>query len=164
MHDTKIILYLCIVRLRKCDESMIIISYKFTTRTKLINNPKIMNTENTKAQMRKGILEFCILSLIDQREMYVSDLIDELKKGKLDVVEGTLYPLLTRLKNGEFLSYRWEESTGGPPRKYYQITEKGNLFLAELRNTWNELTDSVNQITKNTNPTSAPESAFQPNS
>lgn len=150
--------------MRKCDESMIIISYKFTTRTKLINNPKIMNTENTKAQMRKGILEFCILSLIDQREMYVSDLIDELKKGKLDVVEGTLYPLLTRLKNGEFLSYRWEESTGGPPRKYYQITEKGNLFLAELRNTWNELTDSVNQITKNTNPTSAPESAFQPNS
>ena len=123
-----------------------------------------MNTENTKAQMRKGILEFCILSLIQQREMYVSDLIESLKKGKLDVVEGTLYPLLTRLKNGEFLSYRWEESTGGPPRKYYQITEKGNLFLAELRNTWNELTDSVNQITKNTNPTSAPESAFQPNS
>ena len=123
-----------------------------------------MNTENTKAQMRKGILEFCILSLIEQREMYVSDLIDELKKGKLDVVEGTLYPLLTRLKNGEFLSYRWEESTGGPPRKYYQITPKGTLFLAELRNTWNELTDSVNDITKNNNPTGAPESAFQPNS
>ena len=123
-----------------------------------------MNTENTKAQMRKGILEFCILSLIEQREMYVSDLINELKKGKLDVVEGTLYPLLTRLKNGEFLSYRWEESTGGPPRKYYQITEKGNLFLVELRNTWNELTDSVNQITQNNNPTSAPESAFHPNS
>ena len=108
-----------------------------------------MNTENTKAQMRKGILEFCILSLIQQREMYVSDLIDELKKGKLDVVEGTLYPLLTRLKNGEFLAYRWEESTSGPPRKYYQITEKGSLFLTELQNTWNELTDSVNQITKN---------------
>lgn len=123
-----------------------------------------MNTENTKAQMRKGILEFCILSLIERKEMYVSDLIDELKKGKLDVVEGTLYPLLTRLKNGEFLSYRWEESTGGPPRKYYQITEKGNLFLAELRNTWNELTNSVNEITQNNNPTSAPESAFHPNS
>ena len=123
-----------------------------------------MNTENTKAQMRKGILEFCILSLIDRREMYVSDLIDELKKGKLDVVEGTLYPLLTRLKNGEFLAYRWEESTGGPPRKYYQITEKGKLFLAELLNTWKELTDSVNQITKNNNPTDAPESSFLPNS
>ena len=76
--------------------------------------------------------------------------IEELKKGKLDVVEGTLYPLLTRLKNGEFLSYRWEESTGGPPRKYYQITDKGKLFLAELLNTWNELTDSVNQITQKT--------------
>ena len=123
-----------------------------------------MNTENTKAQMRKGILEFCILSLIERKEMYVSDLIEELKKGKLDVVEGTLYPLLTRLKNGEFLAYRWEESTGGPPRKYYQITEKGKLFLAELLNTWKELTDSVNQITKNNNPTDAPESSFLPNS
>lgn len=97
--------------------------------------------------MRKGILEFCILSLISRREMYVSDLMEELKGGKLDVVEGTLYPLLTRLKNGEFLSYRWEESTGGPPRKYYQITDKGILFLDELQNTWNELTNSVNQIT-----------------
>ncbi|SEV91874.1 PadR family transcriptional regulator [Kaistella antarctica] len=121
-----------------------------------------MNTENTKAQMRKGILEFCILSLINEKEMYVSDLIDELKKGKLDVVEGTLYPLLTRLKNGEFLSYRWEESTGGPPRKYYQLTEKGKLFLTELENTWNELTSSVNQITKNNNLTSAPENSFEP--
>lgn len=109
-----------------------------------------MNTENTKAQMRKGILEFCILSLIQDREMYVSDLIDELKKGRLDVVEGTLYPLLTRLKNAEFLNYRWEESTSGPPRKYYQITDKGNLFLKELQTTWNDLTNSVNQITKNT--------------
>lgn len=107
-----------------------------------------MNTENTKAQMRKGILEFCILSLLNYREMYVSDLIEELKKGQLDVVEGTLYPLLTRLKNGEFLSYRWEESTGGPPRKYYQVTEKGKLFLAELQTTWTDLTISVNQITK----------------
>lgn len=119
-----------------------------------------MNTENTKAQMRKGILEFCILSLINAREMYVSDLIDELKKGKLDVVEGTLYPLLTRLKNGEFLSYRWEESTGGPPRKYYQMTEKGKLFLAELSNTWNDLTDSVNFITKKTNPASDSDNSF----
>ncbi len=111
-----------------------------------------MNTENTKAQMRKGILEFCILSLINEKEMYVSDLIDELRNGKLEVVEGTLYPLLTRLKNGEFLSYRWEESTGGPPRKYYQMTDKGKLFLAELQNTWNDLTDSVNRITKNPRP------------
>ncbi len=120
-----------------------------------------MNTENTKAQMRKGILEFCILSLINVREMYVSDLIDELKKGKLDVVEGTLYPLLTRLKNGEFLSYRWEESTGGPPRKYYQMTEKGKLFLAELNNTWQELTDSVNFITNKNNPANESDHSFE---
>jgi len=79
-------------------------------------------------------------------------------------VEGTLYPLLTRLKNGEFLSYRWEESTGGPPRKYYQMTEKGSLFLAELQNTWNELTESVDQITKNNNPANDAQSTFQPNS
>lgn len=110
-----------------------------------------MNTENTKAQMRKGILEFCILSLIKKKEMYVSDLIEELRKGKLEVVEGTLYPLLTRLKNGEILSYRWEESTGGPPRKYYQITDKGLNFLAELENTWRELTDSVNTIINQNN-------------
>lgn len=110
-----------------------------------------MNTENTKAQMRKGILEFCILSLINQKEMYVSDLMEELRNGQLDVVEGTLYPLLTRLKNGEFLSYRWEESTSGPPRKYYQIMEKGKAFLLELQNTWNELTRSVNKITNNNN-------------
>ena len=121
-----------------------------------------MNTENTKAQMRKGILEFCILSLINEKEMYVSDLIEELKKGKLDVVEGTLYPLLTRLKNGEFLSYRWEESTGGPPRKYYQMTEKGKLFLTELLNTWKDLAESVNQITRNNNQTNAPETSFEP--
>lgn len=112
------------------------------------NNIKFinMNTENTKAQMRKGILEFCILSLISQKEMYVSDLISELKNGGLDVVEGTLYPLLTRLKNAGFLSYRWEESSGGPPRKYYQMTEKGLHFKKELNNTWVELTTAVNQI------------------
>ena len=107
-----------------------------------------MNIENAKAQMRKGILEFCILSLISQREMYVSDLMEALKKGQLNVVEGTIYPLLTRLKNVGILSYRWEESSEGPPRKYYQITDKGSEFLAELEKTWNDLTNSVNQITK----------------
>ncbi|WKS95788.1 PadR family transcriptional regulator [Riemerella columbina] len=107
-----------------------------------------MNTENAKAQMRKGILEFCILSLISQKEMYVSDLMTSLKDANFDVVEGTLYPLLTRLKNGEFLAYRWEESTGGPPRKYYRLTEKGGVFLEELRSTWLELIHSVNLITE----------------
>ena len=108
-----------------------------------------MNIENTKAQMRKGILEFCILSFIKRREMYVLDLMEELKKADMEVVEGTLYPLLTRLKNAEILSYRWEESTGGPPRKYYKLTEKGELFIAELDKTLNQLIESLTQITKN---------------
>lgn len=107
-----------------------------------------MKIENTKAQMRKGILEFCILSLIHQKEMYVSDLIEELKNANFEVVEGTLYPLLTRLKNADFLSYRWEESTGGPPRKYYQITASGEDFLKELSTTWEELNASVTSIIK----------------
>lgn len=106
-----------------------------------------MNTENIKAQMRKGALEYCILSIIRRGDAYVSDLIDELKKGKLIVVEGTLYPLLTRLKNAGFLTYRWEESTAGPPRKYYAITPKGEGFLKELAQTWEDLTRSVNIIT-----------------
>lgn len=106
-----------------------------------------MNTENIKAQMRKGALEYCILSIIRRGDAYVSDLIDELKKGKLIVVEGTLYPLLTRLKNAGFLTYRWEESTSGPPRKYYAITPEGEVFLKELAQTWEDLTRSVNTIT-----------------
>ena len=108
-----------------------------------------MNTENIKAQMRKGVLEYCILSIIKNGgDSYVSDLIEELKKGELLVVEGTLYPMLTRLKNSEFLQYRWEESTSGPPRKYYALTEKGNLFLNELEQTWEKLKSSVETITK----------------
>lgn len=106
-----------------------------------------MNIENAKAQMRKGILEFCILSLLQKKEMYVSEIISDLRSSELDVVEGTLYPLLTRLKNSEFLSYRWEESLSGPPRKYYEITPKGKLFLTELQNTWNTLTRTVTKIT-----------------
>jgi PadR family transcriptional regulator, regulatory protein PadR len=107
-----------------------------------------MNTENTKAQMRKGILEFCILHLLNGKELYVSELIEHLKAGQLDVVEGTLYPLLTRLKNGDILSYRWEESNAGPPRKYYQITPKGQTFLTELQSTWQALNIAVDFFTK----------------
>ena len=108
-----------------------------------------MKLENTKAQMRKGILEFCILSILNKQEAYPSEIIDALKEGKLIVVEGTLYPLLTRLKNEELLSYRWEESTSGPPRKYYSLTETGKLFLDELMTTWEELNTAVNKITQN---------------
>lgn len=102
-----------------------------------------MNIENTKAQMRKGVLEYCILSILNNGEAYPSEIIDQLKQGKLIVVEGTLYPLLTRLKNADLLGYRWEESTSGPPRKYYSLTEKGSEFLKELADLWNELVEAV---------------------
>lgn len=109
-----------------------------------------VNLENTQAQMRKGILELVILSVLARNDAYASDIISELKKTKLIVVEGTLYPLLTRLKNGELLSYRWEESTQGPPRKYYTLTAKGNEFLKGLIQSWDELVSSVNEIKHNT--------------
>jgi len=106
-----------------------------------------MKIENTKAQMRKGVLEYCILSILKDGEAYTSDILDTLKDAKLLVVEGTIYPLLTRLKNSGLLSYRWEESTGGPPRKYYELTETGKLFLKELNTTWSELQLAVNTVT-----------------
>ena len=108
-----------------------------------------MKIENAKAQMRKGVLEFCILSLTQDKDMYSSDIIASLKKAELIVVEGTLYPLLTRLKNADLLTYRWEESKSGPPRKYYGITESGKSFLTELNETWGNLVDAVERITTN---------------
>jgi PadR family transcriptional regulator PadR len=108
-----------------------------------------MNIENTQAQMRKGILEFCILSILDKNEAYPSEILEQLKQAKLIVVEGTLYPLLTRLKNMELLTYRWEESTAGPPRKYYAITATGKASLASLSITWNELQHAVQTLTTN---------------
>ncbi len=110
-----------------------------------------MKIENTKAQMRKGVLEFCILSVLKDGEAYTSDILETLKDAKMLVVEGTIYPLLTRLKNEGLLSYRWEESTGGPPRKYYELTETGKLFLTELSGTWAELQQAVNKVTSEKN-------------
>jgi PadR family transcriptional regulator PadR len=109
----------------------------------------VSNLENTQAQMRKGVLEFCILSIIAKGEVYPSDIIGKMKDAKLIVVEGTLYPLLTRLKNAGLLSYKWVESTSGPPRKYYSITPLGEQFLKELTTTWGELVEAVNQTSKN---------------
>ena len=105
-----------------------------------------MNLEKTKAQMRKGVLELCILSTIAEKDAYASDILEKLKEAKLIVVEGTLYPLLTRLKNEGLLSYRWEESKSGPPRKYYRLTDKGREFLKELDTSWDELVEAVNSI------------------
>ena len=110
-----------------------------------------MKIENTKAQMRKGILEYCILSVINERDAYTSDILEQLKEAKILVVEGTVYPLLTRLKNAGLLSYRWEESTSGPPRKYYKLTDKGSDFLKELGGSWQELNEAVNKLTQPTN-------------
>ena len=106
-----------------------------------------MNVENTQAQMRKGILEYCILSVLEQNDAYVAEILERLKEAKLIVVEGTIYPLLTRLKNADLLAYRWEESTGGPPRKYYTLTEEGKTFLEQLSQTWEDLQIAVNHIT-----------------
>jgi PadR family transcriptional regulator PadR len=106
-----------------------------------------MNIDNTASQMRKGVLEFCILSIIKLGEAYPSDIIDKMKAANLNILEGTLYPLLTRLKNAEFLTYRWVESNSGPPRKYFLLTDKGAEFYKELETTWLELANAVDEIT-----------------
>ena len=111
----------------------------------------VMNVENTKAQMRKGVLEYCILSILNGKDKYASEILETLKDAKMLVVEGTIYPLLTRLKNAGLLNYRWEESTSGPPRKYYTLTETGKLFLKELDTTWDELRKATNLVTNTKN-------------
>lgn len=108
----------------------------------------VMNTENMEAQMKKGLLELCVLGILRrQKEAYPSDIVTQLKNAKVVVLEGTLYPLLTRLKNAGILAYRWEESPSGPPRKYYSLTKDGHKFYAQLRSTWDELSMAVNHLT-----------------
>jgi len=110
-----------------------------------------MNLENTQIQMRKGILEFCILHVISRGEVYASDMLKELTSAKIMVVEGTLYPLLTRLRKAGLVEYKWVESNAGPPRKYYIITDTGRKFLESLEVTWGELVSSTSQIISNDN-------------
>lgn len=112
-----------------------------------LNRSENMNASNTQIQMRKGLLEFCILHIISRGEVYASDLIEELTDSKMIVVEGTLYPLLNRLKNASLVSYKWVESESGPPRKYYTITEEGKEFLETLNETWDSLVNSTQLIT-----------------
>ncbi len=109
-----------------------------------------MNIDNTQSQMRKGVLEFCILSIIRQGEVYPSDIVEKMKAANLNILEGTLYPLLTRLKNANLLTYRWVESNSGPPRKYFSMTDNGLAFYRELEDTWNELANAVNALTART--------------
>ena len=108
-----------------------------------------MNLENTQVQMRKGILEYCVLHIISRGEVYASDMLEELTAAKMIVVEGTLYPLLTRLKNAGLLEYKWVESKSGPPRKYYTLTAHGKKFLDGLSDTWKDLVPSTQKITNN---------------
>lgn len=103
---------------------------------------------NLKSQMRKGLLEYCILCIISRDEAYASDILESLKGAQLVVVEGTVYPLLTRMKNEGLLSYRWQESTGGPPRKYYTLTEEGRQLLSQLDAEWQSICQAINQITQ----------------
>ena len=105
--------------------------------------------EKKQTQIRRGVLELCVLSIISEGEVYPSDIMEKLKDAKLIVKEGTLYPLLMRLKNGGLLHYNWQESTSGPPRKYYHITDTGREFLDGLLNTWNDLVHAVNKSTQN---------------
>ncbi|MBQ1648192.1 MAG: PadR family transcriptional regulator [Bacteroidales bacterium] len=106
------------------------------------------NADNVRSQMRKGVLEYCILCILDKHEAYASNIIEELKKADMIVVEGTLYPLLIRQKNQGLLSYRWEESTQGPPRKYYYITEKGRTQLADMDTAWQEMVKAIETLKK----------------
>ena len=111
-----------------------------------VSNVELMNVENTQVQMRKGILEFCILHVISRGEVYASDMLEELTQVKIMVVEGTLYPLLTRLRKAGLVDYKWVESKSGPPRKYYTLTSDGSEFLAALNTTWEELVGSTQSI------------------
>jgi PadR family transcriptional regulator PadR len=110
----------------------------------------VMNVENTQVQMKKGILEFCILHIISRGEVYASDMLEELTSAKIIVVEGTLYPLLTRLRKAGLVDYKWVESTSGPPRKYYTLTIEGKEFLDQLDSTWEGLIESTKRIKNST--------------
>ena len=105
-----------------------------------------MKEENVKIQMRKGIMEYCILAILANGDSYAPTIISELKSAEMIVVEGTLYPLLTRMKNAGYLTYRWEESLQGPPRKYYTLTEAGRAHLAMLDEAWDSLVEQINAI------------------
>jgi len=109
---------------------------------------KDFNVENARVQMRKGLLEFPILLIVARGEVYASDILKELKKADLIVVEGTLYPLLSRLKKSDLVNYEWRESRTGPPRKYYKLTKQGGRVLGELLMTWDVLNTSITKLIK----------------
>ena len=147
LHSTIFYIYICITYFSVMESTLQILilqsSFKNDCNSLIKAN---MNIDNSKAQMRKGILEYCILLILSKKPLYASDIIGELKDAQMIVVEGTLYPLLTRLKNDGYLSYRWEESLQGPPRKYYELSEAGEKFLSELEISWSELVIAIQQL------------------
>lgn len=140
---------------KRCENSIlhckVLKNFVLLPRELKLKKEMAISSENIKSQMRKGFLEYCIMLIISKKPAYVSDLISELKEAQLIVVEGTLYPLLSRLKNGGLLSYQWQESLQGPPRKYYELTEAGVQFLAELNDAWTELAGAINIIKNSDN-------------
>jgi PadR family transcriptional regulator PadR len=134
-----------------------VLKFYFILCHRSINKKLSMDIQNTQSQMRKGVLEFCILSIIRQGEVYPSDIVDKMKGANLNILEGTLYPLLTRLKNAGYLTYRWVESNSGPPRKYFLMTDQGLQFYGELERTWQELADAVQKLTSENGKFSLPE-------
>ena len=118
--------------------------------------PNMANVDNTRSQMRKGMLEYCILLLLRHQPLYANDIIGQLKKAEMIVVEGTLYPLLNRLKKDGWLKYEWQESTQGPPRKYYTLTEEGEEALQQLDASWSELATTVRILQNNFSALPAP--------
>lgn len=105
-----------------------------------------MKDENVKVQMRKGIMDYCVLAILASGDSYAPAIIAELKRAEMIVVEGTLYPILTRMKNAGYLTYRWEESPQGPPRKYYTLTDEGRTYLVSLDEAWETLVEQINAI------------------
>ncbi len=99
-------------------------------------------------QMKKGVIEYIVLATIAKWEVYASDIIAILKKNDLILVEGTLYPLLSRLKTEWLVSYSRVESLQGPPRKYYLLSDKGKEALVLMRNTWSTLAKTISNIDK----------------
>lgn len=99
--------------------------------------------------IRKGLMEFAVLRVIAGEKLYVAEMLQRLAGTEFATQEGTLYPLLSRLRRENMVDYEWRESEAGPPRKYYRLTESGQRALAELQGYWQHLTETLNRIGKN---------------
>ena len=98
------------------------------------------------AAIRKGLLEFLILKIVSVDQVYVADILKRLSGTEFATQEGTLYPLLSKMRRDGLLDYEWHESDAGPPRKYYQLTTKGKAQLAELNEYWKYINATISQL------------------